>query len=390
MSDKETRAELRKLFRRGLMLRMGLAVVLYFFTDELLFAPDQNTYRLLGESLARYWTGEIVVYPGRLLAGGPTGYVYIVAAFFWMGMGAFAVQLVNCAVGALTILIVFDLARRMTGDTAVALRSAMFVAYFPSLVLWSALNIRDAWVIMLIALICRQALVLQEKVSFTSLAILGGAIWAVIQFRDYVLLAVTVPMVLSFLVRGRSHLGRNVLLGMLGAIVVIYVDQAAGTGRRVRLLDLEELQSIRHWNTVGAASQFEQADISTPEKALVFLPKGLAVFLLAPFPWMLGSIRQILAVPEMLFFYSLIPSIVRGIRHLLRHHLGNALMVLLVTAGLTVGYALGEGNAGTAYRHRAQLLSFYLIFAAVGIEARRASRAVAPAPLPALPRPRPI
>ena len=388
MIDDETRAQLRRLFRRGLLIRMALAVILYFFTDEFLFAPDQNTYRLLGESLARYWTGETVVYPARLLGGGPIGYVYIVAAFFWIGLGALAVQLLNCLVGAVTILIVFDLARRMTGNSAIALRSAMFAAYFPSLILWSALNIRDAWIIMLIALICRQALVLQDKVKLTSLVVLAAAIWSLIQFRNYVLLAVTVPMVLSFLVRGRSHLGRNVVLGMIGAVLVIYADQAAGTGRRVRLLDLEELQSIRYWNTHGAASQFEQADISTPGKALVFLPKGLAFFLLAPFPWMLGSIRQILAVPEMLFFYSLIPSIVRGVRHLLRHHMGNALMVILVTGGLTVGYALGEGNAGTAYRHRAQLLSFYLIFAAVGIEARRASRIEVATP--AIPRPRPI
>jgi hypothetical protein len=388
--DSETRAALRRLFRRGLLIRMALAVFLYVFTDEMLFAPDQNTYRQLGESLARYWTGEIVVYPVRLLAGGPTGYVYIVAVLYWLGMGALAAQLLNCLVGALTILIVFDLASRMTGDTAVALRSAAFVTYFPSLVLWSALNIRDAWIIILIALICRQALVLQEKVSLGSLAILSAAIWGLIQFRDYVLLAVTVPMVLSFLVRGRAHLGRNVLLGMLGTVLIIYADQAAGMGRRVRLLDLEELQSIRQWNAFGAASQFEQADISTPAKALVFLPKGLTFFLLAPFPWMLGSIRQILAVPEMVFFYSLIPSIIRGVRHLLRHHLANALMVLLVTGALTIGYALGEGNAGTAYRHRAQLLSFYLIFAAVGIEARRASREEAPAPALVPPRPRPI
>jgi hypothetical protein len=46
-------------------------------------------------------------------------------------------------------------------------------------------------------------------------------------------------------------------------------------------------------------------------------------------------------------------------------------MALLITGGLTLGYALGEGNAGTAYRHRAQLLSFFLIFAAVGLESRR-------------------
>jgi hypothetical protein len=378
--DSGTRAELRKLFQRGLLLRMAVAVALYFFTDELLFAPDQNTYRLVGEALARYWAGDILVYPSQLLAAGPKGYFYIVAVFYWVGTGVLAVQLFNCVLGALTILIVFDLARRMTGNVAIALRSAMLVAYFPSLILWSALNIRDAWIIMLIALICRQALVLQEKVSLTSLGLLAGAIWGLIQFRDYVLLAVTVPMVVSFLVRGRSHVGRKVFLGMVGSILVIYADQAAGTGRRVRLLDLEELQSIRQWNAYGAASQFEQADISTPEKALVFLPKGLAYFLLAPFPWMLGSTRQILTLPEMLLFYFLIPSILRGIRHLLRHYMGDALMVILVTAGLTFGYALGEGNAGTAYRHRAQLLAFYLMFAAVGIEVRRVSRAEAPTP----------
>jgi len=384
MIDPETRALLRKHFRWGLLVRMGLAIALYSFTDENLFAPDQTTYRLLGEALARYWSGDNVVPPMRLLAGGPTGYFYIVAAFYSVGAGPLAVQLLNCIMGALTILIIFDLALRMTGNAAIALRSAMFVAYFPSLILWSALNIRDAWIIMLIALICRQALVLQEKVSLTGLGILAVAIWALIQFRNYVLLAVTVPMVVSFLVRGRSNVGRRVFLGMLGAILVIYADQAAGTGRRVRLLDLEEIQNIRTWNTSGAASQFEKADISTPQKALLFLPKGLAYFLLAPFPWMLGSIRQMLALPEMLLFYSLIPSMVIGLRHLLRHHLSNALMVILVTAALTFGYALGEGNAGTAYRHRAQLLSFYLMFAAVGIEARRMRRAeVAARVLPA-------
>jgi hypothetical protein len=50
------------------------------------------------------------------------------------------------------------------------------------------------------------------------------------------------------------------------------------------------------------------------------------------------------------------------------------MMVLLITAGLTFGYALAEANAGMAYRHRAQVLAFYLAFAAVGVESKRARR----------------
>ena len=161
------------------------------------------------------------------------------------------------------------------------------------------------------------------------------------------------------------------MLGAIAAVLVIYADQSAGANRKLRTFDLEEIQEIRYWNTVGASSQFEQADISTPTKAIFFLPRGLAYFLLAPFPWMLGSIRQVLAVPETLFFYSLFPPMYRGVRHLIRHHLGSSLMAMLITAGLTLGYALGEGNAGTAYRHRAQLLSFFLIFASIGIEEKK-------------------
>ncbi len=106
----------------------------------------------------------------------------------------------------------------------------------------------------------------------------------------------------------------------------------------------------------------------------------MALFLLAPFPWMLGSFRQILALPETLFFYWLIPWIFLGIRHLVRHQLRRSLMALLITAGLTLGYALGEGNAGTAYRHRAQLLCFFLIYAAVGQDERRRRSVKATAP----------
>ena len=160
-------------------------------------------------------------------------------------------------------------------------------------------------------------------------------------------------------------------------MIALYADESAGRGRSLRTLDFAELQETRYWNTVGASSQFQQADISTPTKALVFLPVGLANFLLAPFPWMLGSIRQTLAIPETLFFYWLLPWIFRGVKRLLQEQFGASLLPILITIGLTLGYSLGEGNAGTAYRHRAQLLVFFLTFASVGLEYRRSRRKAA-------------
>jgi hypothetical protein len=372
------------LVRSAIAIRVAAAVAIHLLVDETFFAPDQSAYHSVGAALARYWAGESFI-PPVMPANHPTGYFHVVAAIYTL-LGPYALlpKLLNAVIGGASVALVHDLAVRLVGDVVVARRAAVYAAYFPSLVLWSALNIRDVWVIALILLICRQALVLQSRFSVGGLLVAVLALWSVTQFRTYVFLPVAGPMVVSLLARTRGNLVRNVTIGMLLALAVVYIDQAAGTDRRLRTIDFEEIQYLRYWNTVGASSRFEAADISTPGKALAFLPLGLAYFLLAPFPWMLGSLRQVVAMPETLFFYSLMPAMLRGIRVLIRHHLGDALMVLLVTAGLTFGYALGEGNAGTAYRHRAQLLSFYLIFAAVGIEARRREQApAAAAPSPA-------
>jgi hypothetical protein len=218
----------------------------------------------------------------------------------------------------------------MGASTAAAVRAAKLVTWFPSLVLWSSLNIRDAWIILLIALMCRQAVILQSRFSLVALLGLAGGLLALVQFRAYLLFAIGAPILVSFFAQRSRNLFRSLVVGSIVATALIYADQVAGAGRRARFVDFEELQDIRYWNAVGASSGFEQVDISTPGKALVFLPRGLALFLLAPFPWTLGSIRQVLAVPETLFFYWLIPWIFRGMRHLARHHLSSALPALLM------------------------------------------------------------
>lgn len=377
-------AALRKLVWIAFLLRATVAVALYAADLESVFAPDHETYHFFSAWLARYWSGETVAYPWKLLEDGPKAYYYIVATLYSVfGDLELVPKLVNAVVGALSIRLVHDLTLSIAESPAVALRAARFATFFPSLVLWSAVNIRDCWVLLLILLICRHAMALQERLSLASLVLLVGSVALVIQFRDYIFFAVTAPAVVSFLVRNRAHLVRNAIVGMVLASVIIYADRAAGSNRSLRSLDLETLHEIRQGTAIGGSRFEPTADISTPAKAALFLPKGLAFFLLAPFPWTVGNLRQMLTVPEMLFFYTLLPAVAQGVVALVRHRLASSMMVLLITGGLTLGYALGEANAGTAYRHRAQVLPFYLMFASVGIERRRQRRLPAPAAVPA-------
>lgn len=373
---------LRRLFGLALALRVVLAVLLHLLVSADLFAPDQWTYDYFGGWLARYWTGDTLVYPPKLVAAGPKAYYYVVAGLYYvLGQWDLWPKLLNALVGALTVPLAHDVALAITRRPAAAHRTALWTAVFPSLVLWSALNIRDAWVVLLIVFICREALRMQERASLVVAVRLGLAVLLLSQFRDYILFAVTLPILLSFLVRGRAHLARNAVAGMLVAAVVIYADRVAGQNRPLRFVDLESLQEMRQFTSFGGSAYHETVDISTPGRALAFLPKGLAFFLFAPYPWTVRNVRQTVTVPEMLVFYALVPAMLRGARDLVRTRAPGALMVLFVTLSLTLGYALGEANAGTAYRHRAQVLVFLLLFAAAGVEARARAREAALPPL---------
>ncbi len=106
--------------------------------------------------------------------------------------------------------------------------------------------------------------------------------------------------------------------------------------------------------------------MSTPEGALSAIPIGLAYLLLAPFPWQFGSLRQMITLPEMMIWWSAIPFLIFGLWFTIKHRLREVAPILIFTTLLTISYSIIQGNVGTAYRQRAQLLIFYFLFVAVG------------------------
>ena len=130
---------------------------------------------------------------------------------------------------------------------------------------------------------------------------------------------------------------------------------------------LEKVQVSRADLASSARSGFgKDVDVSTTGGAITAIPIGMVYLLFAPFPWQLGSLRQSITVPEMVVWWLSFPLLCLGLWFTLRHRLRPALPVLIFTSMLTLAYSIFQGNIGTAYRQRSQLLVFYFIFVAVG------------------------
>jgi hypothetical protein len=106
--------------------------------------------------------------------------------------------------------------------------------------------------------------------------------------------------------------------------------------------------------------------VSTASGALSAVPVGMTYLLFAPFPWQIASLRQSITLPEMVVWWAAFPLLVLGVWFTLRYRMRQALPILIFTTMLTLAYSIFQGNVGTAYRQRSQILVFYFIFVAVG------------------------
>ena len=118
-------------------------------------------------------------------------------------------------------------------------------------------------------------------------------------------------------------------------------------------------------------------DVSTAGGAISAIPIGIVYLLFAPFPWQLTSLRSSITMPEMIIWWMSFPAMMLGIWFALKFRFRQVLPIAIFTSMLTVAYSVFQGNVGTAYRQRAQLLVFYFIFVAVGfvlLKERRENR----------------
>ena len=373
-----------RLIRYGFVLRAIIALILEWTGYSSRFAPDERTYATSGAAMALYWSGDVLIKPLRFGSSDqPLAYFYLNAASYFLFGSIVPLKLLNAFVGASATRYVYFLARALFG-AATARRAAILFCFFPSLVLWSALNIRDVWVVFLILFLSWKSHEIVAGYSHRSLLGLFGAILLLGEFRDYLFYVVALPPIVAMLIGRRGHLARNFLVAFVAAIgLVVLVQHGAAQGAESRM-SLEAVSKVRQDMTTGADSAFyEDIDISTPDRALRFLPIGIAYFLLSPFPWQITSFLKAFSLPEMLLIYGLVPAIIRGIHYAVTQRFRECLQPLLLMGLLTVSYALGEGNVGTLYRHRAQVITFYLMFGALGLELRRRSQAQPPVALSA-------
>jgi hypothetical protein len=158
------------------------------------------------------------------------------------------------------------------------------------------------------------------------------------------------------------------------ALVVLLAAVAAPTV--LRASSSESLHHLQGSQNANAANQkanlsLEQVDFSTRGAILTNLPRRIFEVLTQPYPWQLQNISQQVGLLGTAVAYLTIVLLVAELIRSRGSIMARAGPLIYVGAFMLVAYSLAAGNAGTAFRYRAHLVTIAICAIVVLWQLRR-------------------
>jgi len=294
------------------------------------------------------------------------------------GRSFLLLQSISVFVGVLSVYATWLLGSEIWGQRA-GRRAAWVMALFPTVVMYSALPLREVYLVCLLmfGLVWVARWVRQGRVKH--------AIWAFLLFGigiffhgSIFLVALAFLMVIASKISwqgARSFLqGRLRLTALAGLLVIaggvaFWSISGSGIDKLGRLSDLYDLdkwvyESQKRYYADGHQGNAVYPEWTIPETVgdLVWaVPLKITYLLFSPFPWDIKTPSHLIGLIDSLLYLGLVIIIFRNIKTIWRNEAART--VLLVILPFVFAYGIGTSNFGTSLRHRAKFVGVLIVLA---------------------------
>lgn len=374
------RPELARILWIALILRISVAII-HTFVVTLPDSSDAADY----ENQAWEW-GQNGFLPalGNFGKEGYSSYYPSIAALVYSLFGRSHLLLQSFSVlgGVLAVFWSWKLALEIWGNQAVARRVALLTALFPTLVMYSALTMREIFIVLLLVMavfyMVRWANTGKLSFAFVALALLfmqvflhGGTAVA------GMLLLVIVPVysMSKFIRRLRVRvLNVKSFMVVVGALIVVIT-----LGRQLLNFGLPYLGSVNSMANYSDIIISKPFDIGEADYPLWLKPKStmdlfrlspikVVYFLFAPFPWDITKASHLFGLFDGSLYLFLAYCIFKNRKTIWQNR--STRVLFLIICCLIIVYTLGSNNFGTGLRHRSKFVVLMIALAAPMIPRR--------------------
>lgn len=379
----------------ALIARVAVALVSYVVNDGVLI-PDEGQYIELARTVVHGGTPDqwAPAYGQTLYDATRAFMAPLIVLFHVFGSSRLTGQLFSAVVGAGVAGLTTAIGLRFLRPGFAAL-AGLVVALTPSQVLFSSVVLREAHVWLALALVGLGAVVLastERRKIAVGIGLAAAGLLALAYLREQTLFAADCALAITMLFTPRPQWLLRVASVLAIVAVVPWIAGFGPGGWQIASKAAPQLAETRAKLAVGAnsaivkptpavapapASPAASAPQPTPDSSdtvsanVSRLPQGLLDVAVRPYPWEATSgTALLLARVENLWWFVLYVLAAIGVGVSARRRPARlALLFPVLSTGMLVGMsALTQGNLGTAFRHRDQLLWALALCGAAGVQ----------------------
>ena len=258
-------------------------------------------------------------------------------------------------------------------------KAGWFLALFPTLILYSCLILREAYVVFFLLIALNGIVDWTRTNKFKSLIFViigfigatlfhGGMIFGFVVFSIIIFLQ-------SIIIVFRNLINLNINLRFLIITIcgiIIATSTLVGTinipkiGNVGTLMDFDRkswviLDQIKNVN-IGTAKYPSWAVPSSKSEILFKSPIRMVYFVFSPFPWDIKKFNHLIGLLDAILYMFLSYLIFQNRKIILDDPALKIILIILFTYILI--YGLGSGNFGTSIRHRSKFAVIFILLAA--------------------------
>ena len=273
-----------------------------------------------------------------------------------------------------TVFLGWLLAKKVWDDHS-ANKVGWVIALFPSLILYSALVLREMYIcfFLVVAFYGVVGWIRNNNLNSIILATTGFAIATFFHGAIFIGLIVFLIIVSSVLLIKilKSLLNNKISLKRFLILFLITISSGYYLSSKVKIPYLGTFASSIHIDTIiRRTDKATTGDASWPEwtksksifEMVYKAPVRSIYFMFAPFPWDIKKISHMIGMLDGLIYIYLFYLIVLNIKNIWKDPILRTILIILLSYILIFGF--GVGNFGTAIRHRVKFAVIIVLLAA--------------------------
>lgn len=301
-------------------------------------------------------------------------------SFFYriFGRSALLLESVHIIIGLFSILLVYKLSWLLSGNTIKSKQSTAIFAFFPTIILYSVIILREVYIVFFMLLISiflvkwlksnRIIFALVSLLLFLPLYFLHGGLMVGSVMIFVILIYDSIKNIYNSIKNDQLLIPQIGFLFFTLLMAGFFFDKLSGLnipyfGESNKILTLSRIVfQAEVTNTGGSVYPIWLIPDSLSSFFLLIFPR-LVYFLFSPFIWDIRAINHLLGIVDGIMIAFLFYWIIKGIVREKHNQIISTLLIILIP--LLITYSWGVGNFGTALRHRSKFIPVFIAISTI-------------------------